>query len=261
MIGSASNALVGYTGFVGGNLMQQAKFDATYNSQNIREIEGRSHDMLTIAGAQAKKWWANQNPEADWLGIERLIGSLAKCRAERVVLVSTIDVLGSSSGLAEDDTPATDLLGPYGRHRLRLEEEVQSLFRDVLIVRLPGLFGPGLKKNVLFDLLHRHELEKINPKSSFQYYGLGNFWADIQLALNARLRLVHLFPEPLPTSVLIEKLFPGVQVGGSAVAEAHYDHRTRYGSIFGGNDNYIATAEAVVQQLRDFVESAQSSPR
>lgn len=259
MITARSNALVGYTGFVGSNLMLQANFDATYNSQNIREIEGQSHAMLTIAGAQAKKWWANQNPEADWHGIERLISSLAKCSAERVVLVSTIDVLGASFGLTESDRPAIDQLGPYGRHRLKLEEAVQSLFPDVLIVRLPGLFGPGLKKNVLFDLLHRHELDKINPRSSFQYYWLGRFWSDIQLALDAKLRLVHLFPEPLSTAVLLEHLFPGVEVGSSPVAEAHYDHWTRFGRIFGGTDKYIATAETGLRQLREFVNSERSA--
>jgi len=38
-------ALIGYTGFVGGNLLAQRGFDALFNSRNIEEIAGVRIDI------------------------------------------------------------------------------------------------------------------------------------------------------------------------------------------------------------------------
>ena len=63
-----TDALVGHTGFVGGNLNTQHVFEAKYNSKNIQDIAGMSFDTLVFAGARAEKWWANANAEADRAG-------------------------------------------------------------------------------------------------------------------------------------------------------------------------------------------------
>jgi hypothetical protein len=42
----------------------------------------------------------------------------------------------------------------YGRNRRALEAFCADRFDDCLIVRLPALFGPGLRKNFIFDLLN-----------------------------------------------------------------------------------------------------------
>jgi hypothetical protein len=261
MADADSRALIGHTGFVGGNLLRQADFGALYNTRNIHEIEGRFHGHLVIAAAQAKKWWANQNPEEDWNGIERLLNHLARCQSKHVTLISTIDVLGSSAGLTELDPPDSEALTAYGVHRLKLEKEVSSLFDQVLIVRLPGLFGPGLKKNVIFDLLRHNAIEQINPRSSYQYYGLDNLWGDIQIASTEKLELVHLFPPPIMTWELLERFFPGSDVGAAAAPEAHYDHRTVYGTLFGGDTKYISDRATVMGQIGAFIDSHRSQAR
>ena len=38
-------ALIGYTGFVGSNLLNQYEFTACYNSKNIQEIHGKDYDL------------------------------------------------------------------------------------------------------------------------------------------------------------------------------------------------------------------------
>ena len=62
-------------------------------------------------------------------------------------------MLADSRGVYED-SPAqdTEALPAYGKNRLQLERWVREDFPDALIVRLPALYGAGIRKNFLFDL-------------------------------------------------------------------------------------------------------------
>jgi hypothetical protein len=253
------NALVGFTGFVGSNLATQFKFHALFNSSNINTIAGRSFDLLVFAGAQSKKWWANQNPDADWVGIKKAIDPLMSVSTAKAVLISTIDVLPPTNPNADErlGCRSGNEVG-YGANRLRLEEAFRTRFPNALIIRLPALFGPGLKKNVIFDLLHNNGIEKINRTSTFQYYDVKRLRADIDIAMRENLRLVHLFTEPVGTREIIERFFPKSDVGRDAAPEAHYDFRTHYGRLFGGNDKYIELHSSVIERLGEFVHAETS---
>jgi len=86
------NALIGYSGFVGGTLLKQTAFEGLYRSTNIGEIEGKSFDTVVCAGAPAQKWIANREPEADREKIEGLIAHLKSVRCKTFILISTVDV-------------------------------------------------------------------------------------------------------------------------------------------------------------------------
>ena len=252
----SQNALVGFTGFVGSNLATQFHFDALFNSNNIESISRESFDLLVFAGAQSKKWWANQQPEADWIGLQKAIDPLSSTSAAKAVLISTIDVLPPTNRHADElmEFHAVTKIG-YGYNRLRLEEAFRTIFPNALIVRLPALFGPGLKKNVIFDLIHNNTLEKINSASTFQYYDVNRLWSDIDIAMRENLPLVHLFTEPVSTQEIIERLFPKTEVACDPAPEAHYDFRTRYGRLFGGDDRYIEARASVLTRLDTFVSA------
>lgn len=146
-------ALVGHTGFVGGNLAASHPFDGCYNSKNISEAFGTRPELLVYAGMPAAKYLANTDPDGDWAVAENAFFNMERIAPQKLVLISTVDVYQTPRG-CDEDTPA-DLDNPaaYGRNRARLERRVRERFPDALIVRLPGLFGPGLKKNFLYDLL------------------------------------------------------------------------------------------------------------
>lgn len=148
------SALIGYTGFVGGNLELQYEFNDKYNSKNIHEIVGKSFDLCICAGVKAQKWTANQNPEKDWEDIQSLINLLEQTHIKRFVLISTVDVYPQTINVDEDTEIDSSKLQAYGLNRYRLEEWVKSYYSDYLIIRLPGLFGQNIKKNFIHDILH-----------------------------------------------------------------------------------------------------------
>ncbi len=259
---SAESALIGHTGFVGGNLARQHAFDATFNSTNIGEIAGREFGLLVCGGVYAVKWKANKAPEEDWASIEKLLEPLGRARAERAVLISTIDVYPEVNGVDEETPldPETLEHHAYGLHRLRVERIFAEQFPDHLVVRLPGLFGDGLKKNVIYDLLNDNVLQMINPASSFQYYCLDHLWRDIQIALDHDMRLINFATEPLPTQTIIDRFFPGKEVGQEPAPEAHYDFRTRHAARYGGENGYIYSLDQVMQDLAGFIERTRNLP-
>src|SRR5262245_46438716 len=161
---SMKTGLIGYSGFVGSNLRRQATFKRLYNSQNFREMEGRHFDLLVCAGVSASKWIANRAPEEDRRRIEELTSVLATTRVDEFVLISTSDVY-PDPGAGGDEKPIIDpgSNSSYGRYRYELEQWAQTTFPTCRIVRLPALFGPGLKKNALFDLIHNNRIAAINP--------------------------------------------------------------------------------------------------
>ena len=251
-----TDALIGFTGFVGSNLARQHRFDALFNSANIEDIRDQQFNTLVFAGARAVKRWANQNAAEDWEGIEAALQPLGTVRARQAVLISTIDVLPNIAGVKEDFDCSSFENHAYGTNRLRLEVEFSKLFENVTIVRLAGLFGPGLAKNVIFDLLNNNILEKIEPLSRFQFYDLERLWSDIQIAIENDIRLVHLFPEPVSTAEIIDAFFSGIEVGSDPMPVASYDFQTQHARSYGENDGYIYTKPEVMERLGNFISDA-----
>lgn len=145
--------LVGSTGFVGGNLLAKHTFAAECHSSDITAQYGTRPDLCVYAGVPAAMFLANADPEADLAVMRAARENIRQIAPKRLVLISSIAVLADSRGVYED-SPAQDTgaLPAYGKNRLQLERWVREDFPDALIVRLPALYGVGLRKNFLFDL-------------------------------------------------------------------------------------------------------------
>jgi RmlD substrate binding domain len=255
-------ALVGHTGFVGSNLLRQTTFGDCYNSSNIQDICGREFDLLICAGVIATKWWANQNAAADRARIQSLLECLTSVRSKRTIVISTIDVYPVTSGVDERYDCRSRPNHAYGTNRLEFEEAVRALFPQVLVARLAGVFGPGLKKNVLYDLLHGNGLAAINPASCFQYYNISNLWCDLRRAEAINIDTVNLVYPPLCTSEIIDRFFPGTVVGGNGtLPEVHYDVTTIYSAHFGGRPlGYIGETSQLLAELESFIGQEKQHP-
>lgn len=145
-------ALVGCTGFVGGNIAAKGGFDGLYHSTDIEKAFGTKPELLVYAGLRAEKFIAEKFPEEDLAGVRNAMENIRRIAPERLVLISSIEVYENTVQKTEN-SPA-DGAGAYGKNRALFEQLARESFPDCLIVRLPGLFGKGIKKNFIYDYIH-----------------------------------------------------------------------------------------------------------
>jgi nucleoside-diphosphate-sugar epimerase len=250
-------ALIGHTGFVGGTLLAADGFTHGFNSRDFQDMRGAAFDEVVCAGIPAVKWLANRQPGQDRAAIAALLAVLETVRAGRFVLISTIDVYPDPSQPL-DETAALEGLPnhAYGLHRLEAEQFVAAHFPDHAIVRLPALFGDGLKKNALFDLLAGNMVEKINPAAEYQWYPTRRLPGDLVRIAGAGLRLVNLVTEPLPMRDIVARFFRGAPVGPETGPAPRYALRTGHAALFGGDPPYVMGQSQVLAAMTDFIRQS-----
>ncbi len=246
-------ALIGFTGFVGATLDRAVQPTHRYRSTNIDAIRGETFDHIICAGVQAMKWWVNLHPEEDMAGIQSLLDALSEVKADCFTLISSIDVYPSPREVDENTQINKDGHHAYGLNRLYVEEWIAERFPNTAILRLPGLFGPGLKKNVIYDMMHDNGLEKVHPDGVFQYYDTRQLAGDIEKAWNEDIKLLNVSSEPLATSEIRDHFFPGKILGGTGPAPAGYDMLSQYAEKWGGENGYLNSKEQVLKQLENWL--------
>ena len=172
------DVLVGVTGFVGSNLVEQHEFSKVFHKSDVEQSFGTNPDFLIYAGVPSAMFIANNYPDRDLQIIKTAISNIERINPKHIVLISTIAVYSNVIGVNENTPIDKNNLTAYGRDRRILEEYVETR-NGHLIVRLPAIYGKGLKKNFIYDYLHRIpkllksekliELVKISPKIE-QYY-------------------------------------------------------------------------------------------
>lgn len=247
---------MGSTGFVGSHLGRARDFDVEAHRPNIGSIRGLSADLLVCAGLPAEKWRANEDAAADWTNMAGLAQVFSTVRADNAVLVSTIDVYQPAVGVDENDPAHLDGGNAYGAHRAWFEALFRARFPDSLIVRLPGLFAPNVRKNLIHDLMHgrNDQWARVSPHSTFQFFDVTRTWTVIEHAWAAGIRLLNVTSEPV-TAEAVADLFDVVLEAETDPVE--YDMRSIHAATFDGRDGYLFTAETVLQGIA----ALRSTPR
>jgi hypothetical protein len=122
------------------------------------------------------------------------------------------------------------------------------------------LFGEGIKKNAIFDLLHDNAVAAIHPDSEFQFYDLTRLWADIERVRAAGIPLVNLSVEPTAMRDVAARAFQRT-LEMPLASPVRYDIRSRYAAQFGGRDGYWYDAASTLDAIAAFVARERARPR
>lgn len=151
--------IVGAAGFVGSALCRAAQDNQTElfqitraNSSRFKSLE---FDVLINASMPSKRYWALNNPTEDVMASVLQTAELFySWNYKKFVQISSL------SAILQPDIP-------YGAHKRAAEVIVESR-ENTLIVRLGALYGDGLDKSALFDLVnHNHIYVDINSEYNY----------------------------------------------------------------------------------------------
>lgn len=263
MVSMVKNALIGHTGFVGGNLLDQygTFFTNHFNSKNSEEIRDQSFDYIFCAGVSSLRWKANKDPEADWIAIKNLIEHLKSVTAKQFILISTADVYPEITKVDEDSAISDDNANYYGLHRYKLELFIQEHFSNTHIIRLPLLFGKGLKKNLIYDFIHNNCVEMIHQGMVAQYYDLHNLRSDIKRVIDYNIPAININSEPISVKELVDEVFHNNFTNNIDTPPRIYDYYSKYGKLWGRSGSpYLYGKEEVFAQLKRFIADCQHNP-
>lgn len=251
-----TRALFGYTGFVGSNLLQFFKFDYFFNSSNILESQNMFFDEIFFCAIPAVKWLANKHPEQDAETINNIKQILKTVKTNKFVLISTIDVYDDPNSMQTETYDCDIFLNhAYGRNRYIFEEFVKTSYTNYNIIRLPAIFGKGLKKNIIYDLIHNNNINQISPNTSFQWYDLNWLGNDIATILKHDIKCCNLFTEPLASFDIISLFDYPIEVFENK-SNACYNLCTNYSNLFESNiKNYIRGNKEVLHNIKIFISN------
>lgn len=245
------SAIIGHTGFVGSHLENGYQFSHRFNSSNIQEIIGLDTDLLVCAGLPAEKWKANSNPQMDWENTAKLSECLSRVSANQAILISTIDVYQPALGVTEYDPPSPNGFEAYGRNRAWFESFFASHFQFSHIIRLPGLFGANLRKNLIYDLLHNREdqFSKVNANSKFQFFNVSTIWSYIDTAMSQDFGVLNISTEPITAQEIANIFGYKLSDSGNLIT---YDMKSAYFESFQGSNGYLIGKEKVKADILEF---------
>tara|TARA_Y100001970_G_scaffold294326_1_gene450609 strand:+ start:9562 stop:10332 length:771 start_codon:yes stop_codon:yes gene_type:complete len=248
-------AVIGFTGFVGSNICANMKFDNYYNSKNIKELMNNSYDLLISCGLSGTKYKINKNPDSDLENIQIQKNILKSTKIKKIIHISSIDIYDQKINVNENTKPNEFKLDHYGKNRYEFEKFIINNFENYHIIRLPMLFGEGLKKNVLYDLLNNQFINGINYNSVFQWYNPKNLSKDFKLITNNNLKIVNLISEPLEIKSLVDRFFLDKRKLMTQNNLIKTNVKTIYSDIFSDTSGYAYSKKTISLNLDSYISN------
>lgn len=259
-------AIIGHNGFVGSSLTTQllnsgVQVSGFSSRTDTQELHNNVWDSLIIAAPSAVKWLANLNPLEDAINVDSLFRKIEATKSNRQYLFSTLDVYAKKNQ-NESDIENFEESQAYGHNRRNLEEALLATCDNLTIIRLPALFGHGLKKNIYYDLLHMNQIENVSSNSIFQWYPVSRLLEDLTIIAKNKIEIINLVSEPIKTSVVVNEVFPEVfdivSRDSKSETEIIYECESLYASLWNkSNDRYMFETDYIIKlmvETREFYE-------
>ncbi len=201
------NALIGYTGFIGSNLLNFKKNLSKFNSKNIHKIKNKNFNIIVCAGTSSKIWLAKKKPAEDKKKINNLLNNLKFVNAKKFILISTSEIYGKHRVCNENSKLDMKKISNYGLNRLKFENFIIKKFKDNHIIRLPIVYGKKFSKNFIFDLINSNNIEILNGNDFVQIYNVTNLKNDINFVIKNNIRKINISSKPIKVSKIAKKFF------------------------------------------------------
>lgn len=104
----------------------------------------------------------------------------------------------------------------------------------------------------VFKQLGATALNFTDSRSVYQFYPLSRLWDDIQIALHHELIIWHPATQPVSAGDVYQYLTGQTFNNHITEKPVMYDYRTKYGSLFGGREEYIMTKDGVLKDIKRF---------
>lgn len=92
-----------------------------------------------------------------------------------------------------------------------------------------------------------------DSRGRFQFYNLARLWSDIQVALDAGIKLWHPATEPISVAELYSYLTGEEFINELSGIPANYNYKTIYAELFGGGNGYIASKKHICKECEEFI--------
>jgi hypothetical protein len=195
--------ILGANGFIGSHLVSVFP-DAVRITRESSLIRGKI-ETLFIAAPTSRKYQVNRFPSEDLVDVNNILKLIQSSnRVENIVLVSTIDVYSNLESSSEISECKSEL--SYGGNRHFLETQLSSLGSNLKICRTGGLFGTGIKKNLMYDLVNRRTefLMNYNMESTYQWLPVDFFIKELLEFSCSDLSLKNIVGEPISVKAVVQ---------------------------------------------------------
>lgn len=149
------------------------QFDITsINRENYQTFIGKSFNIVVNANGNSKRFWANQNPQDDFLASTiSVYKSIFDFPSDTYIYISSPDVYENHTGVEftnETQKINAENLSPYGFHKYLSELIVKKYKEKYFILRCSMILGTSLKKGPIYDITQNNPLH-ITLESKLQF--------------------------------------------------------------------------------------------
>lgn len=169
--------IVGGKGLIGSAIvefMQNSHLDyKIIQKENKDSFMGKKCETLIFANGNAWRYKANADPLFDFkASVASFVEYVHGIQYENFIHLSSVEVYDNKS--SKEDTKENIIinpqkLNPYGYHKYLIEEYLKKFCDNYLIFRISSIVGKGLKKNPVYDAIHKDKKIMLSPNSTHNF--------------------------------------------------------------------------------------------
>lgn len=222
----------------------QAQLDdqfVVYDRSNIYKLHDTDHGSVIVCAPTGNRLKVNSDQSGDFSDCKTIVEQITKTKFDKLIYISTVDVFQNSH---------------YGYNRKWLEDQL-SKDKKSMIIRLPTLVHPSIRKNILFDLSQKKWLEKISLESRMQWYPLANLFDDIKKTIELGLSQNNLVSKPIPNKEIVLELEPDLflNLSKNQVNSCHYDVKSQNGKYWVSDQDIWHSIKSCYSEMKKHIDN------